>query len=277
MATDEHEQPTIEQQLALCQARLAKVEAKFAEEMEANRETIIQLKTALTKKTEFFAQVNHELRTPLNGMLPMIELILRSELSAETRDYVITLREAGLSLLNIINDVLDFSKIEAGRFEVASVQLDLAETVEGVAQILAPAAASKNILLLSVIDKDLPETVIGDPQKIRQVLLNLCGNAIKFTDAGIVTIKVSTVKAADKPRQLLFTVSDSGPGISQELKSHLFEPFFQGTVANENQTSGTGLGLSICRGLVEAHGGRASVKSAQGVTCFSLVFPHSGE
>ncbi len=261
MATDEQKQPTIEQQLALCQARLAGVEAKFAEEMEANRETIIQLKSALTAKAEFFAQVNHELRTPLNGMLPMIEMILRSELSAETRDYVITLRNAGLSLLNIINDVLDFSKIEAGRFEVASVQLDLTETVEGVAQILAPAAASKNILLLSVIDKDVPETVFGDPQKIRQVLLNLCGNAIKFTETGIVTIKVSTVKPADKPRQLLFTVSDSGPGISQDLKSHLFEPFFQGPVAKENQISGTGLGLSISKRLVELMAGKMFVDS----------------
>ncbi len=270
MATNNDEEQTIEQQLALCEARLA----KFADELEANKETINQLKSALTVKAEFFAQVNHELRTPLNGMLPMIEMILRSELSAETRDYVLTLRNAGLSLLNIINDVLDFSKIEAGRFEVASAQVDLTETIEGVAQILAPAAASKNILLLSVIDKDVPETVIGDPQKIRQVLLNLCGNAVKFTEKGSVIIKVSTVKPADKPRQLLFTVSDSGPGISPDLMSHLFEPFFQGPVAKENQITGTGLGLSISKRLVELMAGKMLVDSTLSVgSTFGFYLP----
>jgi len=270
MATNNDEEPTIEQQLALCRARLA----KFADDLEANKETINQLKSALTVKAEFFAQVNHELRPPLNGMLPMIEMILRSELSDETRDYVLTLRTASLSLLNIINDVLDFSKFEAGRFEVASAQVDLAETVEGVAQILAPAAASKNILLLSVIDKDVPETIIGDPQKIRQVLLNLSGNAIKFTETGVVTIKVSTVKPENMPKQLLFTVSDSGPGISPELMSHLFEPFFQGPIAKENQISGTGLGLSISKHLVELMAGKMFVDSTLSVgSTFGFSLP----
>lgn len=274
MPTDSNNQQSLEQQLALSQARLRKLEADFVAEKEANKEVVIQLQKALAIKAEFTAHVNHELRTPLNGMLPMIEMILRSELSAETREYVLTLREAGLSLLNIINDVLDFSKIEAGRLEVASVQFSLEETLEGVAQILAPAASSKNLLMLSVIDKDVPETVIGDPQKIRQVLLNLCGNAIKFTETGIVTLKVSSVKPADKPRQLLFTVTDSGPGISPDLMAHLFEPFFQGPVAKENNTTGTGLGLSISKRLTELMCGRMFVDSTLNVgSTFGFYLP----
>lgn len=274
MPTDANDQLNLEQQLALSQARLKKLEADFAAERETNKEIVVQLKNALAIKAEFVAHVNHELRTPLNGMLPMIEMILRADLPPETREYVLTLREAGMSLLNIINDVLDFSKIEAGRLEVASVQFDLAETIEGVAQILAPAASSKNILLLSVIDKDVPETVIGDPQKIRQVLLNLCGNAIKFTETGNVTLKVSSVKPVDRPRQLLFTVSDSGPGISPELMSHLFEPFFQGPVARKNHTAGTGLGLSISKRLVELMSGKMFVDSTLAVgSTFGFYLP----
>jgi two-component system sensor histidine kinase/response regulator len=274
MPTDSNNHQSLEEQLALSQARLRKLEADFVAEREANKEVVIQLQHALAIKAEFTAHVNHELRTPLNGMLPMIEMILRSDLSPETREYVLTLREAGLSLLNIINDVLDFSKIEAGRLEVASVQFSLEETLEGVAQILAPAASSKNLLMLSVIDKDLPETVIGDPQKIRQALLNLCGNAIKFTETGIVTLKVSSVKPANKSRQLLFTVTDSGPGISPDLMAHLFEPFFQGPVAKENNTTGTGLGLSISKRLIELMCGRMFVDSTLNVgSTFGFYLP----
>lgn len=261
MFTDANNQQKLEQELALTKERLKKLEVDYAAEVAANKETVVQLKSALAIKAEFIANVNHELRTPLNAMLPMIEMILRSNLNKDTREYVLTLREAGLSLLEIINDVLDFSKIEAGRLEVASVQFALAEVVEGVAQILAPVAASKDILILSIIDKDVPDTVIGDQKKIRQVLLNLCGNAVKFTETGIVTVKVSTVKPVDKPRQLLFTVTDSGPGISSELMSHLFEPFFQGPVAEKNHTPGTGLGLSISKRLVELMDGKMFVDS----------------
>lgn len=274
MSTDAHNQQKLEQELALTKERLKKLEIDFAAEVAANKETVIQLKSALAIKAEFIAHMNHELRTPLNAMLPMIEMILRSELNAETRNYVLTLRDAGLSLLGIINDVLDFSKIESGKLDVASVQFDLAETVEGVAQILAPAAASKNILLLSVIENDVPETIFGDPQKIRQVLLNLCGNAVKFTEAGIVTLKVASVQPLDKPRQLLFTITDSGPGISTELMSHLFEPFFQGPVTEKNNTVGTGLGLSISKRLVELMNGKMFVDSTLSVgSTFGFYLP----
>ncbi|MDQ5937780.1 MAG: hypothetical protein QG574_5139 [Cyanobacteriota bacterium erpe_2018_sw_21hr_WHONDRS-SW48-000092_B_bin.40] len=274
MPTDENNQQKLEQELALTKERLKKLELDFAAEVAANKETVIQLKSALAIKAEFIAHMNHELRTPLNAMLPMIEMILRAELNAETRNYVLTLRDAGLSLLGIINDVLDFSKIESGKLDVTSVQFDLAETVEGVAQILAPAAASKNILLLSVIESDVPETIFGDPQKIRQVLLNLCGNAVKFTEAGIVTLKVASVKPLDKPRQLLFTITDSGPGISSELMSHLFEPFFQGPVTEKNHTAGTGLGLSISKRLVELMNGKMFVDSTLSVgSTFGFYLP----
>ncbi len=262
MHSGPNDKQNLEQELALIRERLKKLELDYAAEVAANKETVTQLKSALATKAEFIAHMNHELRTPLNGMLPMIEMILRSKLDGETREYVLTLKEAGLSLLAIINDVLDFSKLEAGRLEVASLQFDLAETVESVAQILAPAAASKNILMLSVIDKDAPDTVIGDQKKIRQVLLNLCGNAVKFTETGIVTVKVATVKPVDKPQQLLFTVTDSGPGISPELMSRLFEPFFQGPVATRNDTAGTGLGLSISKRLVELMDGKMFVESS---------------
>ncbi|MFA6209441.1 MAG: ATP-binding protein [Candidatus Obscuribacterales bacterium] len=274
MQNDESEQRNLEQQLARALANLEKLEQELEAERVAHEEAISELKSSLAIKTEFIAHVNHELRTPLNGMLPMIEMILRSELNPEIRDYILTLRDAGLSLLSIINDVLDFTKIEAGKLEVLSAEFDLAEIVEGVAQILAPAAASKDILILSCIERNVPETIVGDAKKIRQVLLNLCSNAIKFTDSGQVLLKVTLMHQANGSKHLLFTVSDSGPGISEELMSHLFEPFFQGPYAEQNHTPGTGLGLTISKRLVELMSGKLFVESKISVgSTFGFTLP----
>lgn len=274
MAIDGSEQQNLQQQLAEALANLKKLEQELAAERVAHEEAITELKSALDIKTEFIAHVNHELRTPLNGMLPMIEMLLRSELNPEIRDYVLTLRAAGLSLLSIINDVLDFTKIEAGKLEILSAEFDVAEIVEGVAQILAPAAASKDILILSCIEKNVPESIVGDAKKIRQVLLNLCSNAIKFTDSGQVILKVGLMQQTNGSKHLLFTVSDSGPGISEELMSHLFEPFFQGPSAEQNHTPGTGLGLTISKRLVELMSGKLFVESKTSVgSTFGFTLP----
>jgi len=219
------------------------------------------LQAALKTRSNFVAQVSHELRTPLNGMLPLIEMLLRCNLDDEAKSRVMTLRDAGGSLLHVINEILDFSKLESGKVEAEFSDFDLLELVEGVAQILAPAAASKDLLLLSVMSSDVPVTIKGDAQKLRQVLLNLCGNAVKFTDKGHVQLSVKTTVNDLSQPALLFSVSDTGPGIDHASLKQLFEPFFQGSGSSHRERAGTGLGLSISRRLVELMGGTISVDS----------------
>jgi len=221
----------------------------------------VSLQAALKTRSNFVAQVSHELRTPLNGMLPLIELLLRCNLDEDAKTRVLTLRDAGASLLHVINEILDFSKLESGKVEADFSDFDLLELVEGVTQILAPAAASKGVLLLSCLAPDVPLTIKGDAQKLRQVLLNLCGNAVKFTDAGHVQLTVKTIVGEMSKPALLLEVNDTGPGIDDTSMKQLFEPFFQGTGTSHRAQAGTGLGLSISRRLVELMGGTISVES----------------
>ncbi len=239
-----------------------------------------QAESALRVKTEFVANVSHELRTPLNGILGMVEVLLRGDLSASSKEHVTTIREAGASLLNIINDILDFSKIEAGKMEVLSCQFDPLSVVEGVAEILVPHAAAKNLLLLATVDRSVPDVVYGDPQRLRQVLVNLCGNAIKFTDEGQIVIKLEVTKNDQGKSELLFSVYDSGIGIPEHLQSKLFEPFMQAEGASYRSTGGTGLGLSISKDLVDLMGGKLFVDSKQdmgSIFSFSLPLRTNGE
>ncbi len=233
-----------------------------------------QAESALRVKTEFVANVSHELRTPLNGILGMVEVLLRGDLGASSKEHVTTIREAGASLLNIINDILDFSKIEAGKMEVLSCQFDPLSVVEGVAEILVPHAAAKNLLLLATVDRSVPDVVYGDPQRLRQVMVNLCGNAIKFTDEGQIVIKLEVTKNDQGKSELLFSVYDSGIGIPEQLQAKLFEPFMQAEGASYRSNGGTDLGLSISKDLVDLMGGKLFVDSKQDMgSIFSFSLP----
>ncbi len=222
--------------------------------------------TASRAKSEFLANMSHEIRTPLNGVLGMTELALETAVSSEQREYLETAKNSADSLLTVLNDILDFSKIEAGRLEVEIAPFDLRECLESAMKTLALRSDEKRIELLCDIAPDVPEVVASDAARLRQIVLNLVGNAIKFTEYGEVALKVALEPPAEAgpERRLHFTVSDTGIGIPREKLAMIFDPFAQADSSTTRRYGGTGLGLTISARLVKLLRGRIWAKSEVG-------------
>jgi signal transduction histidine kinase/DNA-binding response OmpR family regulator len=224
-------------------------------------------------KTEFLATMSHEIRTPLNGILPILEMLRDTPLDREQLKMVQTAQGSSRHLLRIINDILDFAKAESGKLQLEAIEIDVRDLVGSVAELMGGSARNRNLKLSSSVADNVPQVVRGDPIRLRQVLINLVSNAIKFTEEGGIRIEVSLGQTSQKEVELLFAVADTGIGMSSETADRLFQSFTQADASTTRKHGGTGLGLVICKRLVELMGGKIGVRSepGQGSTFWFLV------
>ncbi len=237
-------------------------ERKQVEEaLKESREEAVQ---ATRQKSTFLSTMSHEIRTPMTGVLGMLELLHMTRLDEEQVAAVSVVKDSATALLTIIDDILDFSKIEAGRLKIENIDFNIREVVESAVELMGARARSKGLELVCNIDPQIPTNMMGDPTRLRQIILNLLGNAVKFTSSGVITTRVSCLLQSDKNVFLRFEVQDQGIGISQEKLRLLFKPFSQTDASTSRHFGGTGLGLSICKALVELMKGQISVISEEG-------------
>ncbi|MBM4054108.1 MAG: response regulator [Planctomycetes bacterium] len=237
-----------------------------------------EAKEANNAKSEFLARMSHEIRTPLNSILGTAELLAEAELTAEQKKYLRILNNAGETLLRLINDILDLSKIEAGQFELSEEPFHLRHVIEEIIAMMQPAAHKKGVELVCSIEKNIPEVLMGDQICLRQIIINLIGNAIKFTGKGRVSLAVSAQNKETYPCTLLFSVADTGIGIPKEKQEKIFDAFAQADSSTTRKYGGTGLGLAICKRMVELMGGAIWVESEPNkgsVFSFTAAFKQS--
>ena len=277
MAREIRERRKTEETLLLAKAELEQTNDQLQESISRANELALSAEVANQAKSAFLAVMSHEIRTPLNGVIGMTDLMLENVQNEQQRDGLETIRSSGNSLLVILNDILDFSKIESGKLELERVPFGVQRNIEEVVALFSGRAQTKGLHLSAVVQPDVPPYVVGDATRVRQILSNLVGNSLKFTQQGEVAIEVSCVAKGPLPTDpvtLQLAVRDTGVGISADKQCLLFQPFSQADLSTSRKFGGTGLGLAICKRLAQLMGGSAWMESAVGqgsVFYFSLV------